>query len=69
MTDKSYQGGFKLYRYDPNLAANVVFIVLFAVATAGHIFLLIRKKVWYFIPFVIGCCCKLPANPQNQRPC
>ncbi|KAK3901581.1 RTA1 like protein-domain-containing protein [Staphylotrichum tortipilum] len=52
---QSYEGGFKLYRYDPNLAANIVFIVLFAALTAGHIFLLIRKRVWYFIPFVLGC--------------
>ncbi|KAG7285716.1 hypothetical protein NEMBOFW57_008010 [Staphylotrichum longicolle] len=51
----AYEGGFKLYRYDPSLAANIVFIVLFAAATAGHIFLLVRKKVWYFIPFVLGC--------------
>lgn len=58
MAEQSYKGGFKLYRYDPSLAANIVFIVLFAIATFGHIFLLVRKKVWYFIPFVIGCICK-----------
>ncbi|KAL2130770.1 hypothetical protein VTI74DRAFT_5969 [Chaetomium olivicolor] len=48
-------GEFKLYRYDPNLAANVVFSVIFAVAAVGHVFLLVRRKIWYFIPFVVGC--------------
>ncbi|KAK4148528.1 RTA1 like protein-domain-containing protein [Chaetomidium leptoderma] len=51
----SYEGGFKLYRYDPNLAANTIFVVLFAVVTIGHVIFLARKKTWYFIPFVIGC--------------
>ncbi|KAJ4288752.1 hypothetical protein N0V88_007287 [Collariella sp. IMI 366227] len=47
-------GEFKLYRYDPNLAANIVFAAIFVVAAAGHVFLLWRRKIWYFIPFVIG---------------
>jgi hypothetical protein len=49
---------FKLYRYDPSLAANVVFVVLFAAVAIGHTVLLTKKRVWYFIPFVIGCICK-----------
>lgn len=48
---------FKLYRYTPNLAANVIFVVLFALAAIGHIIVLVRRKTWYFIPFVIGCLC------------
>ncbi|KAK4097697.1 RTA1-domain-containing protein [Parathielavia hyrcaniae] len=46
---------FKFYHYDPSLAANVVFVILFAIVAIGHVWLLVRKKVWYFIPFVIGC--------------
>ncbi|KAK4236568.1 hypothetical protein C8A03DRAFT_35507 [Achaetomium macrosporum] len=53
--DNSGYEDFKLYRYEPNLAANVVFIVLFALTGIGHVVLLVRKRVWYFIPFVIGC--------------
>ncbi len=69
MAGDSYSSGFKLYRYDPNIAANVVFIVLFAFVTAGHIFLLIRKKVWYFIPFVLGCACKpSPVSIRARAP-
>jgi hypothetical protein len=47
----------------------------------GHIFLLVRRRTWYFIPFVIGCLCAfLPSSvvnflrrrapqPVNQRGC
>ena len=63
----AYEGGFKLYRYDPSLAANIVFIVLFAAATIGHIYLLIRKKVWYFISFVLGCTCKSSLSALTGR--
>ena len=69
MAGQDYSGGFKLYRYDPNLAANVVFVVLFAFVAAGHIFLLIRKKVWYFISFVLGCTCKpSPVSLRGRAP-
>ncbi|KAK3350323.1 RTA1 like protein-domain-containing protein [Lasiosphaeria hispida] len=46
---------FRFYRYNPSLAANVVFIVLFAALSAGHLFQLIKRRTWYFIPFLIGC--------------
>jgi uncharacterized membrane protein len=60
MADKqeNVHGDFKFYRYDPSLAANVVFVVLFAAVAIGHAVLLTKRKVWYFIPFVIGCICK-----------
>ncbi|KAH6640189.1 RTA1 like protein-domain-containing protein [Chaetomium tenue] len=53
--EPAFEGGFKLYRYDPNLAANIVFIVLFAGVSIGHAVLLFRRRTWSFIPFLIGC--------------
>ncbi|KAK4244827.1 RTA1 like protein [Corynascus novoguineensis] len=53
--DQAFEGGFKLYRYDPSLAANAVFVVLFAAASIAHVVFLVRRRTWYFIPFVIGC--------------
>jgi hypothetical protein len=32
--------------------------VLFAITTSIHIFQLVRKRTWYFIPFIIGGICK-----------
>jgi hypothetical protein len=45
------------YRYHPSLVAAVIFVVLFALTTFLHIFQLIKKRTWYFIPLVIGGLC------------
>lgn len=49
---------FKLYRYDPSLAAAIIFIILFLLITAWHSFTLLRTKTWFFIPFVLGGFCQ-----------
>jgi hypothetical protein len=45
---------FKLYRYDPSLAAASIFIVLFFLASTLHTYQLLRTRTWFFIPFCIG---------------
>jgi hypothetical protein len=45
---------FKLYRYDPSMAAAVIFIFLFLSVTGLHTYQLIRTKTWFFSCFVIG---------------
>jgi len=45
---------FKLYRYDPSMAAAVIFIILFLLSTALHTYQLLRTKTWFFSCFVIG---------------
>ncbi|PVH86716.1 hypothetical protein DL98DRAFT_582662 [Cadophora sp. DSE1049] len=54
MANEPYE--FKLYRYTPSRIAAAIFVVLFALTTAGHMFQLIKRKTWYFIPFVLGGC-------------
>ncbi|KAF5007218.1 hypothetical protein FDECE_6452 [Fusarium decemcellulare] len=46
---------FVLYHYHPSLVAAIIFIVLFGLSAALHIFQLLRSRTWYFIPFIIGC--------------
>jgi hypothetical protein len=58
MSDNSDASKFKFYRYEPNIPANAVFVVLFAITSIGHSFFLAKKRTWYFIPFLIGCLCK-----------
>jgi hypothetical protein len=59
---------FKLYRYDPSMAAAVIFIILFLVVSVLHLYQMIRTRTWIFIPFVIGGICKLPWNiNMNSR--
>lgn len=53
-------GNFVLYRYNPSMAAAVVFIILFLVATTLHTYQLLRTRTWFLIPFVIGGFCKFP---------
>ncbi|CAK7221343.1 hypothetical protein SBRCBS47491_004496 [Sporothrix bragantina] len=50
----SSTGTFVLYHYNPSKAAAIIFVILFAVATFAHIFLMFRRRTWYFIPFIIG---------------
>ncbi|KAK3381003.1 RTA1 like protein-domain-containing protein [Podospora didyma] len=45
----------RYYYFDPSVAANSVFVVLFGITAIGHTIQLIRKKTWYFIPFTIAC--------------
>ncbi|TVY60215.1 Protein RTM1 [Fusarium oxysporum f. sp. cubense] len=45
---------FKLYRYDPSMAAAVIFIILFLSVTTLHTYQLVRTKTWFFCCFVIG---------------
>lgn len=58
--DQAFEGGFKLYHYNPNLAANTIFVILFGAASIAHLVYLVWKRTWYFIPFVIGCLCAWP---------
>jgi RTA1 like protein len=45
---------FKYYRYDPSIAAAVIFIVAFSLSTCLHLYQLIRTRTWFFISFFIG---------------
>ncbi|ETS73872.1 hypothetical protein PFICI_14818 [Pestalotiopsis fici W106-1] len=46
---------YVFYSYKPSMAGAVIFVILFAIAALYHIWLLVKNRVWYFIPFVIGC--------------
>ncbi|KAI0844920.1 RTA1 like protein [Daldinia vernicosa] len=46
---------FVFYRYQPSMVAAVIFIILFAISSLFHVKVLFQKRIWYFIPFVVGC--------------
>ncbi|KAI1385129.1 RTA1 like protein [Hypoxylon trugodes] len=46
---------FVFYLYKPSMAAAIIFIILFSISALLHVKVLIQKRTWYFIPFVIGC--------------
>ncbi|KAK4979694.1 hypothetical protein LTR66_006412 [Elasticomyces elasticus] len=47
---------FIFYRYDPSLAAAIIFAVLFAAVTSAHLVHAIRFRTGYFTPFIVGGC-------------
>ncbi|KUJ12579.1 RTA1-domain-containing protein [Mollisia scopiformis] len=45
---------FKYYHYDPTLVGAIIFIVLFIATTSLHSYQLLRTRIWFMIPFVVG---------------
>jgi len=45
---------YMLFEYQPKKVPAIIFIVLFGISSFLHVFQLIKKRTWYFIPFVIG---------------
>jgi uncharacterized protein YqhQ len=48
---------FVLYRYDPSMAAAVIFIILFLLVSVLHLYQMVRTRTWILTPFVIGGFC------------
>ncbi|KAL2066572.1 hypothetical protein VTL71DRAFT_2643 [Oculimacula yallundae] len=45
---------YMLYQYSPNRVPAIIFLVLFGITTTMHVFRLIRKRTWYFVPFALA---------------
>lgn len=58
MGDSEEHIDFQLYRYTPSLAAAVIFVVLFVLTTAYHIYQVVKCRAWYFTAFVLGGVCE-----------
>ncbi|KAH7090302.1 RTA1 like protein-domain-containing protein [Paraphoma chrysanthemicola] len=54
MADDGENVDFKLFRYDPSMAAAVIFILLFLFISVLHLYQMVRTRTWIFIPFVLG---------------
>jgi len=46
--------GFQYYHYSPSMAAAIIFVILFGVATSLHFYQMFRSRTWFLVPFVIG---------------
>ena len=57
---------FKYYRYDPSMAAAIIFIVLFFATTVLHFYQLVRTKTWIVIPLLVGGICTPPQLKDNS---
>jgi hypothetical protein len=59
LTSRQDDGGFKLYHYDPSMAAAAAFIILFIIASVIHCWQMFRTRCWIMVPLVIGGFCSL----------
>lgn len=49
---------FVLYHYTPSIVAAIIFVVLFGLGFAGHVYYVFKLRARYFIPFTIGVLCE-----------
>lgn len=45
---------FQLFRYDPSLAAAVIFVILFLAMSLLHTYQIVVSRTWFFTAFVVG---------------
>ncbi|KAL3459779.1 RTA1 like protein-domain-containing protein [Aspergillus heterothallicus] len=45
---------FTFYYYTPSAPAGAIFVALFGICTALHLYQLVRTRTWFMIPFTIG---------------
>ena len=57
---------FKYYHYDPSLALPIVAVVLFAIVTAVHGWLMARTRAWFLIPLIVGGLCTSTLSHHKQ---
>ena len=51
--------GFEYYRYDPSMAAAILFAILFALTTIVHLYQFVQTRTWIMIPMLVGGLCML----------
>ncbi|KAF5013711.1 hypothetical protein FDECE_310 [Fusarium decemcellulare] len=46
--------GVNYYRYEPSLAAAIIFTIIFALSSMLHLYQIVKTRTWFFFPFLIG---------------
>ena len=62
MADQPNAQGFEYYRYDPSMAAAIIFTILFFFTTMIHFYQFVRTRTWIMIPLLVGGFCILPPS-------
>lgn len=58
MSNDSAPGKYVFWFYSPSVPAGIIAAILFAIVTILHTWRLIRTRLWFCIPFVVGGLCK-----------
>lgn len=48
---------YELYHYIPSIAAAAVAIIIFAILTILHGYRMVKRRMWFCLPFVVGGMC------------
>lgn len=68
MADQAPQQ-FVFYAYTPSKAAAAIMCIVFFATALVQIWMMVRQRTWYFIPFIIGCLCTcLSCSASNSCP-
>ncbi|OAA46323.1 RTA-like protein [Metarhizium rileyi] len=51
---KPFRGDYYLWDYVPSTVAAVIFVILFAGATGGVTWRMVKTRTWFSIPFILG---------------
>ncbi|ENH71804.1 Protein RTM1 [Fusarium oxysporum f. sp. cubense race 1] len=58
--DPNYRhADWSFYRYEPSIAAAVIFVVLFSITTTFHVFQMTKTRTWYMLTLCIGGICEI----------
>lgn len=49
---------YQFYKYHPSTVIAAITTALFGLLSAFHLFKLLQRRTWYFIPFFCGCLCE-----------
>ena len=67
MADQPNAQGFEYYRYDPSMAAAIIFTILFFFTTLIHFYQFVRTRTWIMIPLLVGGFCISPPSPSTSQ--
>lgn len=67
MAEEQAESSFKLYHYDPSVAAAVVFVILFLATSIYHVWQMVRARTWFFTAFIIGGICEQNTASTSRR--
>lgn len=46
--------GSNVYKYDPSQAAAIIFVILFAITTIWHVWIMFKLRTFYFVVLITG---------------
>ncbi|KAL2669987.1 hypothetical protein Neosp_014866 [[Neocosmospora] mangrovei] len=55
------------YKYEPSMAAAVIFIITFSASSLLHAFQILKTRTWFFIPFLVGGGKVVNADTEDDR--